>query len=187
MIIENKLTYGGNVLRKENCFGKEANSTVKDRGFRGHLTSHYWTWVMARGLNCECFLIFALPGLGPDLSNWAVLIVQSVFKILQQLNILPWAPRLWRSSYEWYYNSLRLNISDLPSSTFYVHNASVDGSLYIKTWSPSTHGYYQCRAINVAGVAMSRVAFLQQAGAILSLLFALIHSEPKNKTLNSCP
>jgi len=35
MIIENKLTYGGNVLRKENCFGKEANSAVKERGFRG--------------------------------------------------------------------------------------------------------------------------------------------------------
>ena len=76
---------------------------------------------------------------------------------------------VWRS-YEWYYNGGRLNTSNMTSSTHYMHNASVDGSLYLKmSLSKSSQGYYQCRAVNVAGVAMSNVSFVQEAGTILSL------------------
>jgi len=51
-----------------------------------------------------------------------------------------------------------------------MHNASVDGGLYLKMSSKSSQGYYQCRAVNVAGVAMSDVSFVQEAGMILSRL-----------------
>ena len=57
-------------------------------------------------------------------------------------------------SYEWHYNGRHLDTSNLSSSTYYVHNASVDGSLHIKTWSASTQGYYHCHAVNTAGVTM---------------------------------
>ena len=71
-------------------------------------------------------------------------------------------------SYEWYYNGRRLDTSNLSSSTYYVHNASVDGSLHIKTWSASTQGYYHCHAVNTAGVTMSPVCFVQEAGTRLT-------------------
>ena len=73
-------------------------------------------------------------------------------------------------SYEWYYNGRRLDTSDRTLSTHYAHNASLHGALYLKTTSKSTHGYYQCRAVNVAGVAMSNVSFVQEAGTITQLL-----------------
>lgn len=63
--------------------------------------------------------------------------------------------------YEWYYNDQRLNTS--TSSARYLHNSSLGGSLYFKATSRSFEGYYQCRAINIAGAAMSNVSFVQQA------------------------
>jgi len=73
-------------------------------------------------------------------------------------------------SYEWNYNGQRLNTSNPTSAKHYAaQNASVDGALYLKTRSKSTQGYYQCRAVNVAGVAMSNVSFVQEAGTITKL------------------
>jgi len=60
----------------------------------------------------------------------------------------------------------------MTSSTHYVHNSTVDGSLYVNTWSKFTEGYYQCRAINVAGVAMSNVSFVQEACILYSMNFS---------------
>lgn len=74
--------------------------------------------------------------------------------------------------YEWYYNGLRLDTWNRTTWKHYnTHNSSVDGALYLKTRSKSTQGYYQCYAVNVAGVAMSNVSFVQEAGIRLFIIY----------------
>ena len=70
-------------------------------------------------------------------------------------------------SYEWYRNDYSLPIDAN------IEMSDTDGTITIDPATSLDEGYYQCRAINNHGVALSVTTYLQKAGkfTINSLLF----------------
>jgi len=71
--------------------------------------------------------------------------------------------------FEWYFNGRQMETSSASNSERFVKDSSTDGTLHLKT-RPSDVGYYQCRAINHIGVAMSNISRLVEAGKIKDLM-----------------